>query len=161
MNSLDDILIKLSKKNKSDNIIKVDENIKIKKVAFDIYTVDKGRSMSEHYEGLWKLEDINGSPYLVRASDPQYASNASGDWTATSSYENNNVILAYKNVPIANFASSDFGYSENDIPMFKQALLDRVLSDDDFKVDIFSIQSLNKKEALANTFPEFKKYIKG
>jgi len=165
MDELDNILIKLSMKNnktpmQSDKI-KLNENIKIKKVAFDIYTIEKDNSMSNHYDGLWKLQDVDGSPHLVRASDPQYSKNNDGDWSATSNYDNNNIILAYKSIPIGSFSSSEYGYDTESISIFKNSILDMAKNDDQFLSDVLSLQNQNKCSALSNTFPELKKYIKG
>lgn len=166
MKELDKVLLSLQKKNLPEHLqdkIKYTNDIKLKKVAFDVYKIDHGESMKSHYEGLWKLEEHGGSPYLVRASDPQFSSQSSNDstWTVSSAYDNSNIVLAYKNVPIANFTSKDFGYSGDNITIFKQAVLEKVLEDNEFAKDVFSIQSLEKVSALQETFPELKKYIKG
>ena len=154
--NLDDTLISLlqkqskgiSKKNK----IKVGSDTKFYKVAFDLYKV-----YGDHYDSLWKLNE----GYLVRASDPKYDhSNKFSDWTAVSDYENKNVTLSYKNIPIQRFSSSEFEFGEEEVGMFKSALLESVQSDNEFVKNIFESQPVNKKEALVSTFPELKSIIK-
>lgn len=165
MEELDKVLIALAKKqskNLSDkNKIKLTEDIKIVKVAFDIYKIDNSKQLKDHYDGLWKLESDNGQNYLVRASDPQFGYDHSGDWAAISSYDNNNIVLAYKNVPVANFKSSEYNYEPEGVGIFKEALLDRVGSDEEFMSDLLRIQASSKSDALISTFPELKKYLKG
>ena len=165
MKELDKVLISLHKKNLPNHMkdkIKYTSDIKLKKVAFDVYKIDNGESMKQHYDNLWALEEHNGSPYLVRVSDPKFSTNYRDDnWSVSSAYDNTNIVLAYKNVPIANFSSTEFGYNEENITIFKQAVLDKVLDDNEFAQDVFSMQSMDKVSALQETFPELKKYIKG
>ena len=62
----------------------------IKKVAFDVYRVE-----NDPYDGLWIVENVDGHPHLVRASNPTFDSKVAGDWNAVSDYENDNVTLSY------------------------------------------------------------------
>ena len=154
--NLDDTLISLLQKQSKDiskkNRIKADGSTKFYKVAFDLYKV-----YGDHYDGLWKLKE----DYLVRASDPQYDySKKSSNWTAISDYENKNVTLSYKDVPIQRFSSSEFEFAEEEVGMFKSALLESVESDSNFVKNIFDNQPKNKREALCSTFPELKSIIK-
>lgn len=159
---LDNALISLAKKQRNDvypDRIKIDseealKNGSVKKVAFDVYTVD-----NDPYENLWVLENsADDGAYLVRTSDPKYASKESGDWSAVSDYNRENITLNYKNVPIARFSSKDFGFSPDDITTFKSALLDNA-KEEKFLRDILKNESLSKREALGLTFPEFKKFL--
>ena len=73
MSDLDRILINLSKNRRKDvsskHTIPLEEGLRIKKVAFDMYKV-----LSDHYDGLWTIsEDDEGQKHLVRASDPSFA----------------------------------------------------------------------------------------
>jgi len=150
----------LSENLKTANIIKFsDELIKagaVKKIAFDVYKVT-----DDPYSNLWMLEDIDGAPHLVRASDPIFNSVDSGDWSAISDYDNENVTLSYKNIPISRFSSIQYGFKSNDINSFKSALLSLAVEDEAFVKDLFVEQPFNKKEALISTFPELNKFIKG
>lgn len=154
--NLDNTLISLLQKQSKDiskkDKIKADGNTKFYKVAFDLYKV-----YGDHYDGLWKLNE----GYLVRASDPQYDhSKKYSNWTAVSDYENKNVTLSYKDVPIQRFSSSEFEFGEEEVGMFKSALLESVESDSEFIKNIFDSQPKNKREALYSTFPELKSIIK-
>lgn len=154
MKELDDILFDLyqnrikdvSKKNK----IPLNEAVGLKKVAFDIYKV-----MNDQYGDLWKVED----GFLVRNSDPKYQVKEGGDWSAVSSYDGKIVTLAYKNVPICNFPSEEYGFSTDDVFTFKGALLEEVSENGEFVKNVFSSQTKSKKEALMNVFPELKKFV--
>jgi len=160
MSELDKILMDLSNKRRKDvsskNRLLLTDDIKIKKVAFDRYKV-----LSDHYDGLWKIdEDSDGQKHLVRASDPIYNTEDSGDWSATSDYDMRNITLAYKHVPIYRFCSDDFGFSSEDIFTFKSALLDRVRDDREFVSDVLSDQPEQKFAAIIATFPELKEFKK-
>jgi hypothetical protein len=129
---------------------------KFKKIAFDVYQVE-----NDPYVSLWTLEDVDGKPYLVRASDPKYDNYTDGNWTATNNYDKDMIILSYKNVPVAAFDSKQYTFSKEEVMPFKLALLDNVKSDESFIKDILLEQSDSKRIALFNSFPELKKYIKG
>lgn len=127
---------------------------KIKKIAFDVYRVD-----NDPYDGLWVVENLQGQPYLVRASDPQFEHTTNGKWTVTSSYDKNNVTLSYNKFPVAGFSSEKYGFSTEDISAFKSALLDSVNNDESFVKDVLLEQPEAKRLALINAFPEFKKIL--
>jgi hypothetical protein len=126
----------------------------IRKIAFDVYRVE-----DDPYKSLWLLEDIEGKPYLVRASEPTFEANKHGDWSAVSDYEHRNVTLAYKNIPIARFSSESYGFLPEDISSFKTALLELAGEDQSFVKEIFADQPEDKRTALAYTFPELNKFI--
>lgn len=155
--NLDDTLIGLLKNQAEDIRLKdkvaLSEAKGFRKVAFDIY--------KDHYEGLWTLESINGQDMLVRASDPQFSYvNGDSGWSALSDYENSNITLCYKNVPIQRFSSNEFDFSENDIGIFKSALLETVKEDSSFVKNVLSGQPKTKLEALCSTFPEINNFLK-
>jgi hypothetical protein len=155
---LDDILIKFTKKYSKDfgikDQIEVSDSISFKKVAFDRFKVDQ-----DPYDGLWALEDIDGKPHLVRASNPQIEVRKVGDWEAISDFEKRNVTLSYKNIPITRFSSDEYGFSSNDISIFKSALIEKTSSDNSFVKELLKDQPQTKREALVSTFPELKKFI--
>lgn len=128
----------------------------ILKVAFDVFRVE-----SDPYDGLWIMEDVNGSPHLVRANDPQYEYEKRGKWTVVSNYDKNNITLSYNKFPIAGFSSEKYGYSSEDIIMFKEALLENISEDDSFVSDVLNEQPESKRLALAKAFPEFQKFLQG
>jgi hypothetical protein len=155
---LDDILIKFTKKHSKDFGIKdqveISDSISFKKVAFDRFKLDQ-----DPYDGLWALQDIEGKPHLVRASNPQSEVRKVGDWEAISDFEKRNVTLSYKNIPITRFSSDEYGFSSNDISIFKSALIEKTSSDNSFLKELLNDQSQTKREALVSTFPELKKFI--
>lgn len=158
MNYLDEMLINLYKKQSSDLGIKsqleVSDAVSFKKVAFDRFKVE-----NDPYESLWALQEIDGKQFLVRASDPQFETRKSGDWEAISDYDKQNVTLSYRNIPITRFSSSEYGFSSDDISIFKTALIEKSSSDDSFVRELLKDQSQTKREALLSTFPELKKFI--
>lgn len=125
-----------------------------KKYAFDVYKVD-----NDPYEGLWMLQDCDDGPHLVRTSEPKYAQESRGDWSAVSDYNRENITLVYKNVPIARFSSEEFGFNSSDAMTFKSALLEMAENDGEFVKGVLSGQPSGKREALSMTFPEFKKFF--
>ena len=156
MSELDNVLINFFKKQSTDlsskDRIRVTEDLKIKKVAFDMYKI-----MKDQYNDLWKIEEVDGESFLVRSSDPQYDRKDDGVWTVASNYDHNNVTLSYKNVPLCSFSSDEFGFSSDDIFTFKSALLDVVDTNDGFIKDILASQPKAKAEAIKGLFPELLK----
>jgi len=156
MSELDDVLINFFKNQSSDVSVKdkipLTKNLKIKKVAFDMYKV-----MGDQYDDLWKVEEIDGSNFLIRSSDPKYQTKEGGDWSASSNYDYNHVTLSYKNVPICGFSSDEYGFSGDDIFTFKSALLDVVSSDKEFIKKVVASQPSAKVEVIKNLFPEILK----
>ena len=155
---LDDMLIKFTKKQSSDlgvkDQIEITDSILFKKVAFDRFRVE-----NDPYESLWAIQDIDGKPHLVRASDPQFETRKNGSWEAISDYDKKNVTLSYKNIPITRFSSDEYGFSSGDISIFKSALIEKTSSDDSFLKELLSEQPVSKRDALVSTFPELKKFI--
>ena len=113
--------------------------------------------MGDHYNDLWKMEDVDGAKYLIRGSDPQYQVKEGGDWSTSSNYEYNNVTLSYKRVPICSFSSDEFGFTGDDVFTFKSALLDVVGSDQEFVKKVIASQPKAKAEAIESLFPELLK----
>lgn len=156
MSEIDSILIELQKKQASNisqkDRIKVTDDLQIKKVAFDMYKV-----LRDQYDGLWKVEDVDGERFLVRSSDPQYSSDSKGSWLVTGNYDSDNVTLSYKNVPICSFSSDEFGFSKDDIFTFKSALLDVIETDSEFVKKVIGKQPEAKVAAIESLFPELLK----
>jgi hypothetical protein len=126
----------------------------IKKIAFDVYKVE-----DDPYKSLWLLENIEGKPYLVRASDPKFDLKSEGTWSAVSDYEHKNVTLSYKNIPIARFSSDNYNFLPGDVGSFKTALLELAADDQSFIKEVLAEQPEDKRRALAYTFPELNKFI--
>lgn len=156
MSEIDSILIELQKKRASNisqkDRIKVTDDLQIKKVAFDMYKV-----LRDQYDGLWKVEDVDGEKFLVRSSDPQYSNDSKGSWLVTGNYDSDNVTLSYKNVPICSFSSDEFGFSKDDIFTFKSALLDVIETDSEFVKKVIGKQPKAKVAAIESLFPELLK----
>ena len=74
-----------------------------------------------------------------------------------SNFEKDNITLSYKNVPIIRFSANDYGYSKDDVSIFKEAVLES-LGDDSFIKEVLGSQSKNKFSAVTDSFPELKKY---
>jgi hypothetical protein len=155
---LSNVLSKKSKDIRSKDRVEFSEDLLKKgffqKVAFDVYKVD-----NDPYSDLWVLQDVEGTQYLVRASNPQYQSQDSGEWTVTSNHDKDNITLAYKNIPVSRFSSDVYGFSPEEIITFKSALLDRVKEDQDFIKDVLNSEPEQKREALMLSFPELRKLI--
>ena len=156
MSDLDSVLIKFFKEASEDlsvkERVKITDDVHFKKVAFDMYKL-----YNDHYDGLWKIEDVEGAQYLVRASDPQYAAKEGGSWTVSSNYDYNNVTLKYKSVPICSFSADEYGFNKEDVLTFKTAIFDMIESDGEFVKKVISSQPKTKSEALKAMFPELVK----
>ena len=113
----------------------------------------------DHYDDLWKVEEVEGEKFLIRASSPEYKRKDGGDWSAISDYDAENITLAYKKVPICRFSSEEYEFGD-DMFAFKTSLLERASSDSDFIKSILTAQPKSKAEAIGNIFPELKELIK-
>lgn len=156
MENLDKLLIRLSSERTGSldnvNVVKKTEDLKIKKVAFDVYKIYK-----DQYDSLWTLQkEQDGSEYLVRASNPEFDYTKNGDWSVANDYDHSNVTVNYKGVPICSFACRDFGVDSSNIDTLKKTILEKVSTDKSFVAKVLNEQSKNKAEALFTTFPEFK-----
>jgi hypothetical protein len=157
MSELDKLLIKLHSERTGslDNVdrIRKTDDLKLKKVAFDVYKVYK-----DQYDSLWTLEkEADGSEFLVRASNPTYDYEKNGEWSVANDYDHSSVTVNYKGIPICNFACSDFGVDSSNIDVLKKTILHKVSSDKEFVAKVLNEQSELKVEALRTTFPELKK----
>jgi hypothetical protein len=159
--NLDNILANLLQKQSRDLddkvVVEVTNDIAFQKVAFDLVRITQ--SPYNPYDGLWTLSEVEGRKFLVRASDPKFEYKDAGDWSAISDYDCKNVTLAYKSIPIHRFSSSEYGFSTDDVGIFRTTILDKTASDDKFLKEVLSEQPSMKKESLVTTFPELKKYI--
>lgn len=158
MNELDTALIKFHKE-KSDNlgdkdVLEVRPDLRMTKVAFDMYKV-----YGDHYGCLWKMENVNGKDFLVRASNPEYNYSNHGEWNISSDYEGQNITLSYRDTPIERFSSEEFGFNLDSALTFKTALKEK-LDDGQFVRDVLSAQPKDKFNAISASYPELLKYFK-
>jgi len=157
---LSDVVMKNSKSIADQNRIEyscdMERSGAIRKVAFDVYRVD-----NDPYDGLWLVQDVDGKPFLVRASDDpaDYEERKDGNWSAVSNNNRDNITLSYNKFPIAAFSSEDYNFSIDDISTFKSALLDNIKNDETFVKDLLLEQPESKRQALVRAFPEFKKFV--
>lgn len=125
-----------------------------KKVAFDVYRVD-----NDPYHDLWTLETFEDGLHLVRATEDISERKEAGDWSALSDDTKDNISLYYKNIPISRFSSKDYGFSSDDIILFKSTLIEKLSTDTNFVKEVLKEQSLNKRNAILEAAPELKKFI--
>ena len=96
----------------------------------------------------------------MRVSSPEYMYKDSGDWTAISDYDRENVSLCYKNTPVIRFSSSEYNFSDDDIMTFKSAVLERASGDNLFVRNVLLEQPEEKRHSLISTFPELSHFLK-
>lgn len=123
------------------------------KVAFDVF-----QPSGSPVESYWILEKgDDGKEYLVsNYEDSDISISATDEWQALPDKQAKNITLSYKDTPIKRLASSDFGFSQEDIHVFTSALLSKLASDKGFVSKLLETLPENKKEALIKTFPELK-----
>ena len=159
-NYLDDALIKVAKKNSKylgdRDEVEITPSLYFEKIAFDMYRLSPE---DDPYHSLWTISNVDGKNYLVRTQTPTVEIKTAGEWSATSDYDKKNVTLSYKNVPLIRFSSNEYGFSSEDISIFKKALIEKIESNSSFVKEIINDQPISKKEALTSTFPELKKFI--
>lgn len=125
-----------------------------RKVAFDVFRLNNSVS-----DSLWVLEDgEDGTQYLVaqyeegEKEDPGLESKS--HWVALSDRDSKNVTLIYKDEPIQRFASSEFGFNEDDVHIFQKTLIEKLSSDKKFLDKLIKLQPEEKREMLIEQFPE-------
>ncbi len=123
-----------------------------KKVAFDVFQLN-----SSPVESLWILEEgDNGEQFLVAQYNDEEteALEVKSHWSALSDREGKNVTLAYKDAPIQRFASSDYGFSGDDVHVFQQSLMHKLATDQEFVKKLLDLQPETKRNLLLEQFPE-------
>jgi len=150
---LDKLLAELSadreKGVSNSNKIKISSDIRIKKVAFDMYKV-----FGDQYDDLWAVETTGDEQFLVRSSHPRFGRSDDGLWSTSSDYSCDSVTLSYKNVPLCAFSSDEYGFSEDSVFTFKSALLDMANNDSDFINKVVDSQLKSKADAIKDVFPD-------
>jgi len=121
------------------------------KVAFDVYSID-----NDPYDALWRLESNadDGKEYLVRMDNDSTVEAKTGGWVATSNESGSSITLAYRGVPVQRLSGKIFGFSKEDVGLFKKALLEKVSKNDSFRGKILDMQSDERKTELFQAFPE-------
>lgn len=126
------------------------------KVAFDVFQLN-----SSPVDSLWVLEQgEDGTQFLVAQYDDESGdsltaeSAQSKDWTALSDKEASNVTLYYKDQPIQRFASTEFGFSKEDVHIFQKTLVEKLGSDKNFRNKFLNDQPAKKRDRLLSEFPE-------
>ena len=153
MSELDELLLKLAKNRDKDPFskdrLKVTDDLKIKKVAFDMYRV-----FGDQYNDLWRVEKEGEDSFLVRSSHPKYGLKEDGMWSTASNYDGSSVTLSYKSIPICSFSSDEYGFSRDDIFTFKSALLDMVKENNAFVGKVIEAQAPAKAAAIKELVPD-------
>jgi len=127
-----------------------------RKVAFDVFQLNNAPVKS-----LWILEeDEDGTQFLAAQYNEEQSEEsleAKSHWLALADREGKNVTLVYKDVPIQRFASSEYGFSPEDVHIFQDALTQKLAKEEEFVVRLLEELPTEKAEVLAQQFPELKK----
>lgn len=141
------------KETQSNNKLAVETvSHRMHKIAFDVYSLD-----NDPYDALWKLESNaeDGKDYLVRMDGEGItAETKTAGWAALSNENGNSITLSYCGVPVQRLSGKIFGFSKNDVGIFKKALLEKVSKDNSFRGKILNMQSDERKAELVKAFPE-------
>ena len=124
---------------------------RMRKVAFDVYSIE-----NDPYDALWRLESNadDGKEYLIRMDNDSTVESKTGGWAATSNESGSSITLAYRGVPVQRLSGKIFGFSKDDVGLFKKALLEKVSKDENFRGKILDMQSDERKVELYKAFPE-------
>lgn len=125
-----------------------------RKIAFDVFQLN-----TTSVESLWKLEaEADGSEYLVAI----YGDNSqpspiqiTANWKAYSDSKSENVTLMYRDVFVSKFASSEYGFTNDDVHLFKDTLVNKLASDPGFVRAMFDKIGKAKRAELVSAYPEF------
>lgn len=145
--------LKTKQATKSDDKLPVDAvRHRMHKIAFDVYSIE-----NDPYDALWRLESNadDGKEYLVRMDgEGTAAETKTAGWKATSNESGSSITLFYNNVAVQRLAGKIFGFSKDDVGLFKKALLEKVSKDETFRSKILDMQSDERKVELFKAFPE-------
>ncbi len=146
-----DTLTKPVKKSNSNKISADKVRNRMKKVAFDVYSID-----NDPQDSLWRLESNadDGKEYLVRMDVDESSEVKTASWSAVSNTAGNSITLSYNGVPVQRMAGQIFGFNNEDVGIFKRALVEKVSNDNTFKKKILDMQSPERKLELVKLFPE-------
>ena len=123
-----------------------------RKVAFDVFQLN-----SSPVESLWVLQQgDDGEEYLVAQYQDEEVEGleAKSHWTALADREGKNVTLAYKEMPIQRFASTDYGFTAEDVHLFQQTLVSKLANEPEFVKKLLGSQPDTRREMLLQRFPE-------
>lgn len=125
-----------------------------KKVAFDVFQLS-----GSPIESLWTLEDgEDGSQYLVAqyedGAEAEKSLESKSYWAALSDRDGQNVTLTYKNTPIQRFASTEYGFTKEDVHLFQDAVVEKIASSESFVSKFLKSQPKVKLDLLVSQFPE-------
>jgi hypothetical protein len=147
----DKLIESLKQKQPDDNKVVADSvRGRMHKIAFDVYSVD-----NDPYDSLWRLESNadDGKEYLVRM-DSDKTEVKTGSWSALSNDTNTSITLYYKDIPVQRLSSKIFGFTNDDVGIFKKALVEKINGDECFRGKIFNMLSGERKNELVKVFPE-------
>lgn len=110
-------------------------------------------------DGLWKIETADGEDFFIRTEieDPEAAIVKEASlWSAATDKKSENITLAYKNIPLKRFTSSEFGFTKENVSKFCDRILASV-SDEEFKKHLFAEMGLQTKKTIETECPELLK----
>jgi len=123
------------------------------RVAFDVF-----KMTGSPVESYWTLEkDDDGKEYLVANYEksvdaPEIQVNS--NWEALSDKRAENITLLYRGVPIKRFASSEYKFDDENLHLFKKALIEKLSSDHEFVDSLMNVLPEEKRKALVEAFSE-------
>jgi len=122
------------------------------KVAFDVFQLN-----SSPIESYWILEKgEDGEEYLSANYEKEQTEDlqVKSSWEALSDKESKNITLLYRGVPIKRFASSEYGFDNDDVNLFKNALVNKLSVNKEFVDKLMKVLTEEKRDALTQAFPE-------
>jgi hypothetical protein len=122
------------------------------KVAFDVFQLN-----NSPVESYWILEkDENGEEYLSAnyEREAEEKLEVKSSWEALSDKESKNITLLYKGVPIKRLGSSEYGFDNDDVGIFKKALINKLSVNQEFVNKLMEVLTEEKRNAIIEAFPE-------
>lgn len=137
--------------NKTDKIAFEPNRGLFTKVAFDVFQLNTSPA-----ESLWKLEeDESGEQFLVAMYDDANAEiTVKSNWSTLPDKTAQNITLFYKDTPIQRFASKEFGFEPETAGIFQRTLVEKLSSDQEFRLKFLNSQSEEMRNQLLIKFPE-------
>lgn len=136
-----------------DNKIPVKGNEeKIIRVAFDLFRFKDGDP-----EELWQVQSSDDGEFLVRTYLLPEEQNISEGWSINTDKKEENLTVAYKEVPIFRISAKNFGSkTPEDTLILKRALYKKISNDEKFLTNLVNALPAEKKELLKEAGFSFK-----
>ncbi|MFA5048449.1 MAG: hypothetical protein WC516_05510 [Patescibacteria group bacterium] len=116
------------------------------RVAFDLF-----RFKDRNPEDLWQVQSSDDGEFLVRtyALPDEQEEKVATAWSVELDKKEENLTIAYRNIPILRLAAKNFGLTESeDIRIFQRTVYNKITTDNEFVDKLIKTLSAEKQMIL-------------